>query len=340
MNTPTMETPTTTTSTRAAVITRFGGTDVFDIAELTVPDAGLGQVRIRVAHSAVNPIDLGTREGRIVPPDQARFPMVLGWDADGVIEQVGPGVERLAPGDHVYVCTQQPVTQAGTHADLIVVDADSVAPAPTGDAGVGGRAAALGLAGITAYQAVEALGVAAGQTVLVNNPVGFIGSLAVQIVKARGATVVGTVADELAGRAAATGTDHVVTTGPVTGDRVGQTVPVRVRQLVPGGVDAALDLVGGVSAQRTFATVRDGGRYATVLPEWWIGGGVYEPARGITPVVVENDPNWRDLTALADLASRGLLRVEIARTFGLDELGKVHDILAGTGVLGKIIIKQ
>ncbi|MGN9811379.1 NADP-dependent oxidoreductase [Micromonospora sp. BQ11] len=312
-------------TTRAAVVTAFGAPDVFDLAALPVAEAGPGQVRIRVTHSAVNPVDLGTREGRIVPAAHARFPMVLGWDAEGIIDQVGDGVTDLRPGDRVFACVPQPATQAGTHADLIVTARTYVTAAPAGF--TDGRAAALGLAGITAYQAIGALDVQAGQKVLINNPVGFVGGLATQIAKARGATVVGVTTEDLAERATAMGVD-----GLIIAER-GADAPLNERD-----VDAALDLAGGARAHRTFAAVRDNGRYATVLPEWWIGGGVYTPARGITPVLVENDPNPADLRAITVLAEAGTLSVDIADTYPLAAVGDAHRKLAGSRVFGKIII--
>lgn len=314
-----------TATTRAAVITAFGTPDVFDVAELPVAETGPGQVRIRVTHSAVNPVDLGTREGRIVPAVDARFPMVLGWDAEGIIDQVGEGVTDLRAGDRVFAVVTQVATQAGTHADYIVTARTYVTAAPAGFAP--GRAAALGLAGITAYQAVDALDLQPGQKILINNPVGFVGGLATRIAKSRGATVVGVTTADLAERATAAGVDDLV-----IADRTAD-VPLTER-----AVDAALDLTGGARAHRAFAAVRDHGRYATVIPEWWIGGGVYTPARGITPVVVENDPNPADLRAVSELAEAGTLSVDIADTFPLTAVGDAHRRLAASRVFGKIII--
>lgn len=326
----TTTTTATATTTRAAFIRGFGTPAVFAVGEFAVDEPGPGQVRVKVAYSAVNPVDLGIRAGRVLGEDQARFPMVLGWDAEGTVEALGPDVTGLTVGESVFACTQQPATQVGTHADLVVLDQDQVAPAPAGWGA--GKAAALGLSGITAYQAVAALQLQPGQRLLVNNPVGFVGQLAVQIAKAQGLRVLATVAPEHAARAGANGAEQVLDAG--------EGAEERVLQAVPGGVDGALDLLGGPAALRAFAAVRDGGRYVTVIPEWWIGGGQYQPARGITPVVVENNPNRQDLEALAELAAAGHLHFDIAGTYSLDTLGDAHQALARSGVLGKIVVKH
>lgn len=280
---------------------------------------------MQVHYSAVNPVDLGTRAGRTVPPEAAQFPMVLGWDAYGTVEAVGEDVTDLSAGDGVIVCVQQPATQQGTHADRLVVDRNNTALAPAG--WDDGRATGLGLSGITALQAVDALHLQPGDTLLVNNPAGFVGGLAAQIAAAQGATVIGVAPPDVQAHAPAQGTRLFAALDDV-------------RQAHPNGVTAALDLVGGTVAQQTFALVRADGRYATIIPHWWKPGGPYTPARGITPVVVENHPNARDLARLADLAAHGHLTVESAARYALTDLARAHDLLAGSGVFGKVVIRH
>lgn len=312
------------TTARAAVITAFGDPDVFSLTDVAVADPAPGQLRVRVSHSAVNPIDLGTRQGRTVPVGQARFPMVLGWDAVGTIEAVGEGITDLVLGDRVLVCVRQAATQAGTHADLIVVDRDSAALAPS--TVPGGAAAALGLAGITALQAVRALDLSSGDTVLINNAVGFVGRLAAEIAGSQGADVIGIAPTSLAAHAPA-------------GVRIVEDAS-QVRAQAGVGVGAALDLVGGTAAQDAFAAVEDGGRYASVIPLWWKPGGPASSSRGISPVAVENAPNPADLAVLAALADAGQLTLTVAATFTLDQLAAAHRTLAEPGVLGKILIRH
>ncbi len=136
---------------------------------------------------------------------------------------------------------------------------------------------------------------------------------------------------EHARRATATGVDHVL---------LGDDLAADARRVAPDGVDAALDLVGGPTAADTFAAVRDSGHYATVIPSWWIAGGQYDTARGITPTVVENRPNRADLTALAHLADGGHLLLEIAATYRLETLHAAHEHLSRPGTFGKILIEH
>jgi NADPH:quinone reductase-like Zn-dependent oxidoreductase len=263
---------------------------------------------VRVAAAALNPIDLGVRAGRVLPADGARFPMVLGWDAAGTVDALGPGVAGYRLGQRVFGVVQQPAVQAdrwGTHAEYVVLDADQLAPTPNDvdDA----TAAALPLAGITALQAVRALALAPGETLLVNNAAGAVGGLAAAIARAQGAQVLTPRREALAAAAR-------------------------------GGVDAALDVLGREAAHATLAAVRDGGRYATTLPEWWAPGGPYAPARGITPVVIENQPARADLTELARLLGNGTLRPVVGRTFALDAAAEAHAALAAPGLAGKVVL--
>jgi NADPH:quinone reductase len=162
------------------------------------------------------------------------------------------------------------------------------------------EAAATPLAGITALNAVEALGLAPGSRIHVNNPLGAVGRFAIQIAKALGLDVA-----------------H----SPKAGE-----------------VDGAVDVRGGASAWETFRTVRDGGAYTTVIPEWWKPGGVYAPARGITPLVVENAPTRSDLARLAAWLAVGNLSPQIEAVLPLADGAEAHRRLEAPGLTRKIIL--
>lgn len=160
-------------------------------------------------------------------------------------------------------------------------------------------AAVTPLAGITALNAVEALRLPAGRGVLVNNPAGAVGRFAVQIAEALG---------------------------------------FRVTQSPEDKVDGAVDVVGGARAQESFAAVREGGAYATVIPEWWKPGGVYAAARGILPVVVENAPTRIDLQRLAAWLAEGTIAPEIEAVLPLAEGAEAHRRIEAPGLTRKFVL--
>lgn len=312
---------------RAIAIEQFGGPEVVRLIELPLPEPRAGQVRIKVAASALNPVDLGTRSGVIISQEEARFPMVLGWDLAGAIDAVGPDVAAWSIGDKVIALSPQPRAQVGTHAEYVVLSTDLLAPYPSALAPE--EAAALPLAGVTAYQALEALEVRPGQTLLVNNPLGAVAGGAVQMAAHRGVLVVAPASVENEEFVRALGVEVILSPD--------KSLAEQLESLAPGGVDGALDVLGGQAAVETFAAVREGGRYATTVPVWWIAGGVYEPARGITPQVIMIRPDAAHLREVSHLANAGVVRPRVAKVMPFEAAQEGHQLLAAPGLRGKVI---
>lgn len=283
---------------KALILTRFGGPDVLHIAERPDPVPQDGQVLVRLTHSAVNPIDIGVRAGRVLPDEADRFPMTLGWDGAGVVEALGSEASDLALGQWVMVMSRQAASGIGLHAELAALPVEQVVHLPTSVASE--TAAATPLAGITALNAVESLGLAPGQSLHVNNPDGAVGGFAVQIAGLLGLVV--------------------------------------VDQAAQGSVDGAIDLRGGEAARHTFGTVRPGGAYATVVPEWWKPGGVYQAERGIVPIVIENSPTRRDLLRLAAWLADGSIAPRIEAVLPLTAGAKAHAMLDRPVLTRKIVL--
>jgi NADPH:quinone reductase len=259
--------------------------------DLPVPVAGPHELLIRIGAAAVNPADVGMVAGRYRWDEPARFPLVPGYDVAGVID----GTSRA-----VVAFTKHKSTQRGGYAQFIALPADLVVPLPGGLRAL--EAAALPLAGMTAMQALNALGEV--DTLTVNGPRGAVGSLAVQLATTRGINVV-----------------------PADGRRP---------------VDAALDVVGGAVARAAFDRVRDGGRYATVVPEFWIPGGPFTAERGITPYVVSVRYDRAQLTALVEALAAGNLTVDVGAVLPLTEAAQAHAIVGrapgAAKVSGKVVL--
>lgn len=265
---------------KAIVLDHYGTPDVLYLAEMPDPIPGANDVLVRVHASGVNPIDIGVRQGRVLPDEPYRFPMILGWDAAGIVESVGDDVIDFVSGDRVVLISKQPSTGRGTHAELIAVPSTQVVKLPKNIDFI--TAAAIPLAGITALQAVETLSLSPEQLILINNPLGAVGGFASQIAQHLGLRVISPVSNELAEEARIQGVELVVPSD--------QNLNISVRKIVPEGVDGAIDLVGSDFAHQTLSAVKDEGTYATVLPEWWKPGGPYTEDRAIKPIVVKISP--------------------------------------------------
>ena len=208
---------------KAVRFSQFGGPEVLQIVDLPDPHAGAGQVRIAVRAAGVNPSDWKKREGLM----DEELPQTLGYEAAGVVDEVGEGVTDVVVGDRVFGLSADGAAQA----ELAVLSFYAPIPASLDFA----DSAALPAAIETATRALDQLGVASGSTVLINGASGSVGGAAVQLAVARGARVIGT--------ASPANHDYLRSLGaePVA---YGKGLADRVRALAPGGVDLALDVAG------------------------------------------------------------------------------------------------
>ncbi|MEV6443803.1 NADP-dependent oxidoreductase [Amycolatopsis sp. NPDC051716] len=304
---------------RAVVVRRFGGPEVLEFAEVPVPEPGPGQVRIRVAAAAVNPVDLATRSGvlsaaGVVP---ARAVLGLGWDVAGSIDDAGDTGFRV--GGAVIGLRDRIATPLGAYAERIVLDASAVAPAPAGVSAV--EAATLPLNALTAAQALDL--VETTGTVLVTGAAGAVGGYAVALAHARKLRVVAVAAEADEAQVRAFGADEFVPRGPSLGDRV--------RAVVPGGVDAALDTaLLGLDA---LDAVRGGGEFVA-----FAAGAAPIPLRGIRVRTVWIRADGERLAELARLAENGTLPLRVAGTLPLTEAAAAHERLAAGGLRGRLVL--
>jgi NADPH:quinone reductase-like Zn-dependent oxidoreductase len=243
------------------------------------------------------------------------------------VEAVGEGVTDIAVGDEVlgHVLLAPPI-QAGTLAELAVLPAAAVVRKPQGLDFT--TAAALPLAGGAAAQTVQAVDPQAGQTILVNGADGGVGSFAVQLLAARGVTVLATGTPESADRLRQLGASTVIdyTTGPVVD---------QVRAAHPDGVDALVNLFGRDPAQIPSGAVRSGGKIASLtgLPDEQTLS-----SQGLTAQQVMAQPTADVLAPLAEQAANGTLKVHIASVLPFDQAAQGLSTLAAGGVKGKLVI--
>ena len=304
---------------RAIAYSRYGGPDVLELVDLPTPKVGPDSVLVRVRATSVNPVDWKVREGYLDGLMDAVFPVVPGWDVAGVVEQVGLDVPEFTVGDEVFGYVRKDVVGGGTTAELVSAPVRTLARKPASLSWE--EAAAVPLAGLTAYQTLRRLRVAAGDTVLVHNAAGGVGSFAVQIAVAFGARVIGTASPARHEFVRGLGAEPVP---------YGEGMVAAVRALVPDGVDVVADFVGGGVAATTAEVGAAGVRLGSVADA--------EVSRlGGTNFWVR--PDSADLTALGELIDSGAVTVQVAQVFPLEEAAAAHELNATGHVQGKVVIR-
>jgi NADPH:quinone reductase-like Zn-dependent oxidoreductase len=284
-------------------------------------------VRIAVAAAGVNPVDTKIREGAQADRFPYIFPAVLGFDAAGVVTEVGPAVVNVRAGDDVIAFCREDFVGQGAYAETVCVSAAQVVTRERLDATEG---AALPLAGLTAYQGLnDGLKVERGETVVIRGASGGVGSFAVQIAAAQGAHVL----------AVASGKSESIVRELGAHEFVDYHDPDpirRLRELAPDGADALLDLVGGDELDDYATAIRSGGRVTSTLEplddrRW--------PERNITGRYVYVQRNGAQLARLVELHSEGQLRGQVADVLPLGKVAEAHRRLESGGIEGKLVLQ-
>ncbi len=312
--------------TTYAVAMAFGGPEVLALREEELPAPGPGQVLLDVRAAGVNPIDAklyGGAWGR----EESKLPMRLGFEVAGVVRAVG--ADARSPGGAVSVGDEVIAFRVhGGYAEQLLVPASALVPRPAEASWE--EAAGLMLAGTTAVHAVTATGVRAGDTVLVHGAAGGVGSMVVQIAKARGAHVIGT---------ASAGRNQSLREWGVQPVEYGAGLAERVREIAPDGVDAAIDTVGTDEAiDVSLELVGDRQRIATIAAFdraqqdgfKALGGGP-----GADPGTELRDAARLELVSLLE---EGQIEVFIDEVFPLAEVAAAHQKMLRGHTHGKLVL--
>jgi NADPH:quinone reductase-like Zn-dependent oxidoreductase len=311
---------------RAVVIKGFGAEP--ELVETSVPEPGPGELLVRIHAAALNPFDWKVADGALEGVVAHSFPLVMGSDGAGVVTKVGSGVTDVHPGQRVYGQFMDLPKGQGSYAEYVLVDAaGKLAAIP--DHLSFTLAAALPTASVTAYQAIRAMALEPGHTVLVNGASGGVGQSAVQFAAGLGARVVATSPSDLTDHVRELGADHVI-------DFITAPVIDQVRAAYPDGIDAVLDLVSGPGDPNPFATLmRAGGVLVST-------NGAADPellaTQGRTGINLYNDATREDLEALAGLAADGRIRVRIDAEVALTEAPDAVARARSSQATGKTII--
>lgn len=305
---------------RAAVYDKYGDADVISVREHEDPPVGPDTILVRAKATSVNPVDWKIRLGYLQGAYPHHLPIIPGWDVAGVVEAVGPAViTGLEVGDEVWGYVRRDDVQWGTAAELVPAPERTVSRKPASLSFE--EAAAVPLAGLTAYQALtEALSVEEGERVLVHAAAGGVGQFAVQIALARGCEVVGTASPDNHDFLRELGVTEVVDyhRGPVS-------------EQLSAPVEAVLDLVGGDALADAPNQVKHPTRIASIIDAQKVHelGGTYVFVR----------PERAHLDALADLADAGKLRVDLADVLPLEQIAEAHRRSEAGHTRGKIAVR-
>lgn len=308
---------------RAVVIRSYGGPDVLEIVEVPTPEPGRGQVRVRVEAAGVNIIDAATREGWIVPLGLSLDdgPVGLGWDVAGVVDAVGSGPSAYAPGDRVVGLSDRLNLPTKAYAEQIVLDVGAVAKAPS--RATAPEAATLPLNGLTALQSLDLLRLEPGQSLLVTGAAGGVGGFAVELGRARGLEVVASAGDGDEAAVRALGADHFVPRSAPLGEAV--------REVVPGGVDGALD--AAVVGPGALEAVRGGGAFVAVRSD-----SDPAPLRGTRVHAVFARAEGAQLARLSAMVDAGALSLRVADVLPLDDVALAHKRLDAGRLRGRLVL--
>ncbi|MFB7462740.1 NADP-dependent oxidoreductase [Streptomyces sp. NPDC056224] len=296
----------------AITFAEYGPPEVLRPTEVAPPEPGPGQVRIKVKAASVNPLDLKIRSGLMTKAAPARFPVIPGVDAAGVVDAVGEGA-AAAVGDEVLGATV-----GGSYSEYALLERPVAKPAALSWE----VAASLVTVGRTAHRVLGQLGAEAGQTLLVHGAAGSVGFIAVQLAVARGITVIGTVGDKDIERVTALGATAV---------RYGDGWAERVRAVAPGGVNFVFDASGAGVLADSVALTGDAAKVITIAD-------MSAQQHGVRFSAGTADLGGQALPELVQLAADGRLTVPVWRTYSLGDAAKAHADLEAHRNQGKAVL--
>lgn len=307
---------------KAVRIHTYGDASVLTYEDAPRPTPAAGELLIRTVATTANPFDYAARAGYMSGFFPYEFPHTLGLDVSGVVEAVGEGVTQFAPGDEV-IARANPA-QCGAYAEYIALPATEAAPKPGSLSHE--QAAALPHVGYTAPAAlIGAGGIEAGQTVLIHAAAGGVGSMAVQLAKWRGATVIGTASASNHAFVKELGADEVIDYNAVPFESAAKDV------------DLVLDTIGGETLERSWGVLKKGGMLVSLLQPPSEETAV---AHGVRQAFVMSMPPAGDaLRTLADLADSGTIKPVVSSVMPLPDIQQAHAQGEGRHVRGKIVLK-
>jgi NADPH:quinone reductase-like Zn-dependent oxidoreductase len=279
---------------------------------------------VRIKAAAINPVDAAVREGYLKAFLPYEFPIIPGWDVAGIVEERGFSARRFDVGDEVYAYARRPTVHFGTFAEYIVVPESYLALRPKSLSFE--EASGIPLVGLTAYQCLYAAGnLQEGQTVLILGASGGVGSIGIQLVKAKGAHVIGVASVKNHPYMKTLGADETI-------DYKEVYIGKAVKKIVPEGVDLIFDCASGETLQQSLSALKTTGKLVSILNR----GENLDKSINFQYVFVE--PNATQLAHLSQLGEEGKLRVHISERYRLDDAVEAFKQIETHHTTGKVVI--
>jgi NADPH2:quinone reductase len=304
---------------RAITYAEFGDAAVLQLSDVPEPNPGPDEVIVEVRAAGLNPVDWKARQGYLSGLIESVFPVIPAWDVAGVVTRLGADTPEFAIGDEVYAYARKDVLRGGTLAEKVAVPVRALAKKPASLSFE--EAAAVPLAGLTALRTVRRAKVGAGDRVLIHNGSGGVGSFAIQLAIEAGATVTATASER--------NHDYIRSLGAVP-IAYGEGVAERALEVQPNGYDVVLDYIGKEAVEASVPLLHGGSRLVTIAA----GKSAIELGGSVVWV----RPDAAGLAEVAELIDAGMVRVEVARTYPLEEAADAYRELESGHVRGKLVV--
>jgi NADPH:quinone reductase-like Zn-dependent oxidoreductase len=312
---------------KAVILNEFGGSDKLVYREdFPKPEVHEGEVLVRIKAAGVNPVDYKIREG-LRKKSPINFPLILGWDMAGIVEETGFAAKRFKKGDEVFAYTRRPVLELGSYAEYISLPESYISAKPKSLSFE--EAASVPLAGLTAYQSLHDKGnIQKGQLLLILGASGGVGTMGVQLAKIAGAKVIALASSSNNEYLNKIGADEVLN----------YDKPDWVKAFLnkyPQKADLVFDCVGKDTLLKAHRCVKPGGNLVSIA-----GQGDQELIKTFKINFLYHfvEPNVLQLDILSSFIDQGKLKIYVSSVFPLHEAAKAHEKIETEHTQGKIVL--
>lgn len=312
---------------KAVIINEYGDTDKLAYVEVPKPEPDEGEVLVRIKAAGVNPVDYKIRSGLYQGRMPVEMPVILGWDVAGIVEKNGFGASRFDPGEEVFAYARRKIIKHGTYAEYITLPESFLAYKPKSLSFE--EAAGVPLAGLTAFQSLLQKGkLMKNERVLILGATGGVGSFAIQIAKAVGASVVAVASKQNISYAISLGADDFI-------DYSSGNLTEEIAQRFPDKFDLVFDCVGKETLAQAYHYVKSGGRLVSIL------GQVNQEEAEKHNLIFQYhfvEPNVKNLNQITHWIGEGKIKVHISEQYLLTEAAKAHIQIQSGHTKGKIVL--
>jgi NADPH:quinone reductase-like Zn-dependent oxidoreductase len=305
---------------KAVVLKEYGGVDALSYEDIEKPSLEEGDdILIKIHNIGVNPVEWKIRNG-MGKVFGLKLPIILGTEISGTIEAIGANVKNLKVGDEIFGNVN--MMRGGGYAEFVIAKESEIAKKP--DNVDFENAAAIPVGALTSWKAMfTTANLQSGQKILIHGAAGGVGSMAVQLAKAKGAYILATASGKNEEFVKSLGADEFIDYTKAKFEDVAKDV------------DVVLDLIGGDTQERSFKTLKKGGfLVSTVAPP----SAELTEKFGVKAEMIQSGPNGKTLAEIAKLVEEGKIKTHIETVLPLSEVKKAHELSESGRTRGKIVL--